>query len=175
MIASVGRIVWQLLFRGRKATRRAVAAFASGLRDARVLEVGSGPRIDGDYPYSSADLFHHSCTVVRSDIDPTFGHELVDCTTMEFDGEWDAIVATSVLEHIYEVEEAITRIHKALMPGGRLLVTVPFAFPLHNEPIDFWRFTEHSLRQLFGEFSQVEVTWRGLRRAPLQYQIVAVR
>jgi SAM-dependent methyltransferase len=175
MMADIGRVGWQIIFRTRKSTRRTVERFAADCHNATILELGSGPP-DGDrYPYSVADLFDASCIVVRSDVDPSFGHRVIDCTKMEYDAEWDAIVATNVLEHIYDAEAAVRNIRRALKPGGRALVTVPFAFPLHNEPIDFWRFTEHSLRHLFRSFSEVDVSHRGWRRAPLQYEIVAYR
>ncbi|HET6968706.1 MAG TPA: class I SAM-dependent methyltransferase, partial [Ornithinibacter sp.] len=39
---------------------------------------------------------------------------------------------------------------RVLRPGGRLLLTVPFLSRLHEEPHDFYRYTEHGLRELLG-------------------------
>jgi hypothetical protein len=43
---------------------------------------------------------------------------------------------------------------------------VPHLYPYHDEPGDFWRFTEHSLRRLLEPFESVEIRSRGPRRLP---------
>lgn len=44
-------------------------------------------------------------------------------------------------------------------PDGRLLVTVPFVCELHEEPYDFYRYTNHGLRHLLEHagFTGIEV------------------
>ena len=37
-----------------------------------------------------------------------------------------------------------------LKPGGHIVLTVPFAWELHEEPYDFFRFTPHALKELFA-------------------------
>lgn len=49
----------------------------------------------------------------------------MDARHMPFAGEFDAIGAFDVLEHIYEDREVLREIHRALAPGGLLLATVP--------------------------------------------------
>lgn len=44
---------------------------------------------------------------------------------MPFSGEFDAIGAFDVLEHIEEDEDVLLQLHKALKPEGVLLLTVP--------------------------------------------------
>jgi SAM-dependent methyltransferase len=53
----------------------------------------------------------------------------------------DGVMALSVLEHVRNVKSILDEAFRVLRPGGRLLVTVPFAFPFHGEPNDFWRWT----------------------------------
>lgn len=159
--------------RGRARQRRWIAEFASELRGARVLEIGSGKQVNGAYPYSSAELFDPSCDVVRSDFNPAFGHAVVDVTAMEYDGEFDAVLCANVLEHVAEPAAAVAGIARALRPGGVTLVTVPFIYPLHDEPIDFWRFTEHGLRHLFADYAEVHIARGGARVAPWSYAVTA--
>ena len=52
--------------------------------------------------------------------------------------------------------------------GGQLLVSVPFIYPLHDEPTDFWRFTEHALK-IFSEYKILKIKTTGLRQFPTQY------
>ena len=37
-----------------------------------------------------------------------------------------------------------------LAPGALVMHSVPFCFPMHEAPADYWRFTHHGLAQLFG-------------------------
>jgi hypothetical protein len=45
-----------------------------------------------------------------------------------------------------------------LVPGGRLLITVPFVWELHEEPHDHFRYTHHGLGALLegAGFSELE-------------------
>lgn len=169
------RLGWHAIFHTRRRLRREVSRFAHSYREARVLELGSGKPKAGRYRYSSADLFHSSNEITRSDVRPEFGHTLVDCTTMEFDREFDVVLCCNVLEHVYDYDEAIRRIHRALKPGGRTFIATPFVFPLHDEPGDYWRFTEHALRRMLRAFADVRVWSYGPRRAPLLMYAIGTR
>jgi SAM-dependent methyltransferase len=155
-----------LVFGTRRWTERQVAEFARGLHGKRVLEIGSGPP-DPDEKYLAwTKLFDSSNDFVQSDVDAEYGHRVVDVTTMEIENEFDVILCLYVLEHVYAVEEACRRMHRALQPGGTAIVAVPHLYPYHDEPGDFWRFTEHSLRRLLEPFESVEIRSRGPRRLP---------
>ena len=139
-----------------------------------VLEIGSGKPENGEYVYSMRHVFPHD-EVRMSDIVTDFGHEVIDVTTMTFDAEFDAIVCLSVLEHLPDPAAAVAAMHRALKPGGSALIGVPFAYPLHDEPADYWRFTEHGLRLLTTNYDHVEVHRRGPRKLPSGLLAVARR
>ncbi|HET6966522.1 MAG TPA: class I SAM-dependent methyltransferase [Acidimicrobiales bacterium] len=61
---------------------------------------------------------------------------------------FDTVVCTSVLEHVEDVESAVSEIVRLMKPGGRLLISVPFLYPTHEAPFDFWRTTHYGLRSL---------------------------
>ncbi len=67
------------------------------------------------------------------------------------DNTYDVIVCTQVLEHVPNPFLASSELIRILKPGGRLLLTVPAAYPYHAVPRDYWRFTRDSLHLLFGE------------------------
>jgi hypothetical protein len=46
---------------------------------------------------------------------------------------------------------------RVLKPEGRIVVSVPFLFPIHDAPGDYWRFTKYGLRYLFRSGWQIEV------------------
>src|SRR4051812_40811865 len=71
---------------------------------------------------------------------------------------FDSVLASQVLEHLYRPDDAVVELARVLRPGGSLLVSVPFLYPLHSVPNDYWRFTEWGLRRLLArDFSIVEL------------------
>lgn len=73
---------------------------------------------------------------------------------------FDLILCTEVLEHVLDWPLAWSNLHRLLAPGGRLIITCPFIYPLHEEPYDFWRPTPHALRR-FADRSGFEVIEQG--------------
>ena len=59
----------------------------------------------------------------------------------------DAVLATEVLEHVFNLEELLVELRRVLRPGGQLLATIPFAMYEHEIPHDFARYTSFALRQ----------------------------
>jgi ubiquinone/menaquinone biosynthesis C-methylase UbiE len=148
-----------------------IAATSKGLK---VLEIGSGRQDLGENAYSLARLFPDA-DFVQSDVNPAFGHRVVDVTDMSIEEEFDVILCMYVLEHVFDVPTAVESMRRALRPGGRLVIAVPHIYPYHDEPIDFWRFTEHSLERLCAAFSTVEIQHKGMRRFPKGLLAVATR
>ena len=64
------------------------------------------------------------------------------------DASFDTVLLLDVLEHIANPESALAEARRALRPGGRLLLTIPFAYPMHDQPHDYQRLTEYGLREL---------------------------
>lgn len=64
------------------------------------------------------------------------------------DAAFDAVICTQVLEHVAEPAAVARELRRILRPGGRLYLTVPLAWELHEEPHDYWRYTPSGLRHL---------------------------
>ena len=69
----------------------------------------------------------------------------------------DAILCTEVLEHLPEPQRAIDEMFRVLEPGGTLLLTTRFLFPIHDAPHDYFRYTKYGLRHLLRRFEIVEL------------------
>jgi ubiquinone/menaquinone biosynthesis C-methylase UbiE len=164
-----------LVFGSRAWLARRIAEVAPSLADGRVLEIGSGRHDYGADAYSLKPQFPATCDFVQSDLNPDYGHLVVDVTSMDFDSEYDAVLCISVLEHVDRFWEAIPRMQRALKPGGRLILSVPMTFPYHDEPADYYRFTTHGVRFLLREFSDVQIRHRGPRRLPFTVLAVAIK
>ena len=63
------------------------------------------------------------------------------------DNEFDTIILSDVLEHIAVPEHIWKEMARVLSRGGTLLMNVPFFYWLHEEPYDYYRYTEHALRR----------------------------
>lgn len=132
----------------RRPIALAVAEAAKALPPgARVLDAGAG-----DAPYRP--LFAH-CDYQTQDW-PNSPHALAGTADVvadlhdlpdDLDG-FDLVVCTEVLEHVEDPAVVARQLHKILLPGGELLVTVPFVGALHEEPYDFTRFTNAGLRSV---------------------------
>lgn len=157
----------------RRYYNKKLAFMARDLHHKTILEIGSGKSINGKYPYSVKHLFDSSNNFICSDIDPTFGHKTLDLTKFHDEEMYDVILCLNVLEHIYETEKALKNLYYALKKEGVAYIAIPVHFPLHDEPHDYWRFTEHSLRRLLHRFSILKINHYGLRRFPFGYFIEA--
>lgn len=60
----------------------------------------------------------------------------------------DSAVALQVMEHIEEPLVLLKEIYRILKDGSYLVVTTPFMWGIHEQPRDFFRYTEYGLRYL---------------------------
>lgn len=87
---------------------------------------------------------------------------LADVTSVPFSEACaDCIVCTEVMEHLPNPVACVNEIHRLLKPGGVLIASVPFLYPGHADPDDYWRFTPSGLKELFREFASVEIATMG--------------
>jgi SAM-dependent methyltransferase len=173
LTTTVLRKAAHIIFGTRPWVEGKVGDLAQDVREKKILEIGSGRRDLGGEAFTVRSLFDESNTFIQSDVVPEFGHEVIDVRTMEFVDEFDLILCLYVLEHVFEVDAAVLRMHRALVPGGRAVVAVPHLYPYHDEPGDYWRFTEYAVRRLLDPFSSIDIAVRGLRKFPLALLAVA--
>ncbi|SDX79292.1 DREV methyltransferase [Ruegeria halocynthiae] len=175
MFKNIARKLLQAVTRTRDFYYRRLREIAPSARDQRVLEIGSGKQVKGQEAYSAVHIFNDVAEFRQTDINPAHGHEVLDITKMNIQEQYDLILCLNVLEHVYETEVAVCNLHAALRPGGRLIVAVPFAFPLHDEPHDFYRFTRYALERMLAAFDDVEVEVHGPAKMPFGHFVVATK
>lgn len=117
-----------------------------------------------------------------ADAKNNFGYDVPD--THYFTGDdWgvadascDLVLFTEVLEHIPEPAAFLARSRRCLRPGGRIVMTVPFAARWHYIPQDYWRFTPSGLARLLdaADFDEITVRARGNPLTVACYKLMAL-
>jgi SAM-dependent methyltransferase len=127
---------------------RNVDQLARGLSGDVVIDVGCGeqpyrPYLQGFKRYIGFD----SPTAVDRGSN---AHVLGDALALPFaDACADGILCTEVIEHVTDPGLMLSEFARVLRPEGSVLLTSPFTWHLHDEPHDYWRFTEFGLRLVF--------------------------
>jgi SAM-dependent methyltransferase len=61
-------------------------------------------------------------------------------------GSFDLIFCTEVMEHVADWDKAFSNFSHLLNLEGKLFITCPHFYPLHEVPYDFWRPTPYALQ-----------------------------
>ena len=56
-----------------------------------------------------------------------------------------------VLEHVSDPDSCLKEVKRVLENGGKLVLQVPFIYPIHDSPLDFQRWSEYGLEKLIRE------------------------
>lgn len=73
----------------------------------------------------------------------------------------DIVVCTAVLEHVPDPWAVTEEFRRVLKHGGIVFLSVPAVFPIHDYPMDNWRFMPGGLRLLLNGFDDVRVIPEG--------------
>jgi SAM-dependent methyltransferase len=148
-----------------------MAGFASNLLDAwiiRLLPINLGDVLDvgcGQAPYLRfyekfsrsvilADIYELDKTTNRPEL-----YVQADATLpLPFHNEqFDCVIATELIEHLPRPHSFLTEVYRILKPGGCLLLSAPFSYPIHEAPRDYFRYTHYGLKFLI-ESSRFELS-----------------
>ncbi len=132
-----------------------------------VLDVGSKHS-----PYKDTMQY---AKYLRLDIDSASHPDIVcDLHDIKWDSDYfDTVIATEVLEHLHEPKKAIDEIHRVLKKGGVCILSTRFMYPYHEDPQDYYRFTNDSLALLFAKFRFAEIIPHG-NRLQVMWQIITL-
>lgn len=86
----------------------------------------------------------------------------------------DTVVCIEVLEHVHRPQAVAEEIYRVLKPGGTCILSTRFIHPYHPGPEDYYRFSSAALKDLFHQFSEVEVIPQG-NRLQMFYQFINLR
>lgn len=123
-----------------------------------ILNVGSG----GEIAYKINKVLSQnniSVKITSLDISEDRNPDIVgDVCDMSFpDNNFDSVFLMEVLEHVHDPNKAIREIYRVLKPGGTLVFSVPFIFPIHDRPHDYFRYTKYGLELLLRDYERLYI------------------
>jgi SAM-dependent methyltransferase len=141
-----------------------------GSATGNLLDIGSADRwlarhlpndvsyIALDYPATGKDLYGAAPDV------------FADAAALPFaDDSMDVVACFEVLEHVRSPDAVLREISRVLRPGGVAYVSMPFAYPVHDAPHDYQRWTEHGWRRSAAEAgmqcAEIQPTTSGIEAA----------
>jgi SAM-dependent methyltransferase len=62
--------------------------------------------------------------------------------------EIDSIIVSEVFEHVFNPDEFLSEINRVLKRGGILLMSVPFIWDEHEQPLDYGRYSSFGLQYI---------------------------
>ncbi|ACB51444.1 hypothetical protein cce_2094 [Crocosphaera subtropica ATCC 51142] len=125
------------------------SAFAKTVpKDALVLDAGSGSS-----PYKS--LFTHAQyeSADFEQVNKTYAKTTYVCNLEKIpveDCRFDFIIFNQVMEHLPDPKSVLIELNRVLKPGGKMIYSGPLFYEEHEQPYDFYRYTQFGLRELFS-------------------------
>ncbi len=76
------------------------------------------------------------------------------------ESSFDVVLATEVLEHIVNPDRALREVNRVLKDNGLLFFTVPYVWPLHEVPFDYFRYTPFALEKILTQSGYSDIVLR---------------
>jgi SAM-dependent methyltransferase len=75
------------------------------------------------------------------------------------DNSFDTVFSTQVIEHVAEHQVMLNESYRVLKPGGRIILSGPSYWPIHEAPYDFFRFTKFGMQHIFEKagFQNIQI------------------
>ncbi len=129
-----------------------------------VLEVGSARPADAwwadiqsqlgmqDEEWTGVDMQESDCTDIVCDLTwDLYGITREPHPLGRASGSFGSCVCAETLEHVTDPAAFLQSVYSLLRPGAWIVITTPFAFPVHGFPRDYWRFTPQGLELLLND------------------------
>jgi SAM-dependent methyltransferase len=150
--------------------RRAGQSVARG---SFVLDAGAG---DAIYRHHFDHAIYETADFAR--VDKPYATDLTyvcDLTAVPVaDARYDLVVLTQVLEHLPNPMAVLHEMRRVLKPTGQIWATCPLFYEEHEQPYDYYRYTQFALRLMFPEagFADPDIDWLEGYLATIAYQLM---
>jgi len=114
-----------------------------------VLDIGCGNKPYKDLFESNIDAYI-GCDVVQSDLNLV--DVICEANNIPLDSEtFDTIFSTQVIEHVADHNGLVSEAFRLLKPQGKIIISGPMYWHLHEEPHDYFRFTKYGFEYLLAK------------------------
>ena len=140
--------IWSVGYLSSRALLRELRPACTQLHG-RALDLGCG-----NSPYQP--LLTSITSYVPYDVDRSSlgAHVIGTAESLPFaSASFDSALCTQVLEHVAQPAQVIAEIARVLKPAGRLVLSAPQAWRLHEQPYDYFRYTRFGLQTLLSAVS----------------------
>jgi SAM-dependent methyltransferase len=143
---------WAAIWLNKRAVKRHIGLFRG-----QMLDIGCGEKPYEDLlasrvtGYIGVDHVATQHSASRADV-------WADATELPFgDEQFDTVAAFQVLEHLPEPLRALREAHRVLRREGRIFISTPFMWGVHEAPHDYFRYTPYGLRHLLERAGFVDI------------------
>ena len=162
-------------------TRRIISDFFIEHRSLimpHVLEVGSARPANAwwadlrshlgmeDDEWTGVDMQDSDCTDIIADLTGRLAEFPLSSIP---NGGYGSCVCAETLEHVTYPSAFLQNTWSLLRPGAWIVITSPFAFPVHSFPNDYWRFTPEGLKLLLRDAGFEQAQAEELNRQEIKY------
>jgi SAM-dependent methyltransferase len=141
-----------------------------------VLDAGAGFA-----PYRHLFAGHRYETADFARLDKPYAPDLTYVTDLASipveDDRYDLVFLSQVLEHLPEPARVLGELHRVLRPGGQIWISCPMYYEEHEQPYDFFRYTQFALRKLVTDagFREPTIDWLEGYLMTVSYQLAIAR
>lgn len=141
----LGGILFNPFYFARKGLYKNISRLAPRIKG-KVLDVGCGSK-PYQYLFNGTEYIGLELKGCLLDADYYY-----DGVTFPFeDGEFDAVICSQVLEHVFSPGAFLSETHRVLKNAGLFLLTVPFVWDEHEQPYDYARYSSFGLHHLLTQ------------------------
>lgn len=127
----------------------------------RVVDIGGRDR--GKFKKPREKVIEWIFVDIVAEHNPDVVADVADMNMFK-DNSFDVVSALELFEHVENIEKGVKECVRILKPGGHLLISMPFLFPVHGDPFDYQRWTsqkwENVLRENGMNIIKIEVMGR---------------
>lgn len=151
--------------------------------DGKILEFGTNKRSTKKFTNhikikDGSEIFYADKIAVNdkeiSDNKPDFFIENLEEKLSFKNKSFDNIIIFNVLEHVFEMNNAVSEINRSLTTNGRIIGSTPFLYRIHNAPGDFCRYSDQFIEKILlnNSFSNIEIHNYGFGPFTSSYAII---
>jgi SAM-dependent methyltransferase len=105
----------------------------------------------GDQPYRHLFAHAHYEAADFEQVDKPYARSTYVCDLTAIpveDGRFDYVLFNQGLEHMPDPLRVLRELNRVLKPGGQMLCTAPLFYQEHEQPYDYFRYTQFAYREM---------------------------